>query len=446
MSVALDVDAATYDSAAEALGTASATVRTAHTDLTGALAGLAAMGGDDASSEDWVAGYDPAARDLEAAIADLATAWGTLAQAASTSGANHRDADSGSVYRGPGGASAGPSDDGALGPVSSSPPPSALGGDAEGMPDGWDLVVDHLQGWTWPSADTGKLRDAAAAWRSAGGMLGYTPADGATARGLLGDQRSPEIALATSAIGDVETAARDLASACEELAQACEDYATQVETTRNTIKGLLRDLVIEIAATAAVSGLASLVTFGGAAAAGAAVAVQRAISCARRIVAALMALKAIRAAATLVRSVGRIRAVRSVLQRFRGFRGRRSRPSSTPGGPPVKPRPTTPSGTHAPPRVRGPDGEDLPGVPEGATPVRPSDTGKGWIYDVRGAEGLDPRVVEVRVMDPVTGGPHPKPNGYVVYLNEAGQTVNPVTGKTTIGKKDPYAHIELPGP
>ena len=69
-----------------------------------------------------------------------------------------------------------------------------------------------------------------------------------------------------------------LATTCRDLADSCDDYATQVDTTRETIKGLLRDLLIELAATAAVSALGSLVTSGGAAAAGAAVAAARAIA------------------------------------------------------------------------------------------------------------------------------------------------------------------------
>ncbi|MFF6781959.1 RHS repeat-associated core domain-containing protein [Streptomyces sp. NPDC012510] len=92
--------------------------------------------------------------------------------------------------------------------------------------------------------------------------------------------------------------------------------------------------------------------------------------------------------------------------------------------------------------VTGPAGEVLP-LPKGAagTPVA---TGKGWAYDIpTGTKGLDPRVVQVRVMDPVTTGKYQYPNGYVVYMNKAGQSVNPLTGQT-VGKADPYNHIPIP--
>ena len=46
-------------------------------------------------------------------------------------------------------------------------------------------------------------------------------------------------------------------------------------------------------------------------------------------------------------------------------------------------------------------------------------------------------------MDPVTTGPYQSQNGYVVYMNKAGQSVNPLTGQT-VSKADPYNHIPIP--
>jgi hypothetical protein len=90
--------------------------------------------------------------------------------------------------------------------------------------------------------------------------------------------------------------------------------------------------------------------------------------------------------------------------------------------------------------IIGPNGEILPGIPDGEVGV-PSATGKGTIYQIpEGTTGVDSRVTQMRVMDP-TGR---YPDGYVVYMNKGGQTVNPVTGRTTVGKADPYGHVELP--
>lgn len=46
-------------------------------------------------------------------------------------------------------------------------------------------------------------------------------------------------------------------------------------------------------------------------------------------------------------------------------------------------------------------------------------------------------------MDTVTSGKFVYPKGYAVYMNGAGQTVNPLTGQT-IGSSHPFAHIPLP--
>jgi RHS repeat-associated protein len=93
--------------------------------------------------------------------------------------------------------------------------------------------------------------------------------------------------------------------------------------------------------------------------------------------------------------------------------------------------------------VRVPGDLKLPGVPKGATGV-PVQSGKGLEYSIpRGTPELDPRVTRIRVMDPVTAGKYQYPHGYVVYMNDLGQTVNPLTGRV-IPPSDPYAHIGLP--
>lgn len=86
-----------------------------------------------------------------------------------------------------------------------------------------------------------------------------------------------------------------------------------------------------------------------------------------------------------------------------------------------------------------PSGEAVP-VPEGATGPTPVRTGKGFQFTGgSGGHGLDPRVTDVRVMDPVTTGKYQYPNGYVSYSNRAGQAVNPYTGQT-LSRSDPWWH------
>jgi RHS repeat-associated protein len=123
-------------------------------------------------------------------------------------------------------------------------------------------------------------------------------------------------------------------------------------------------------------------------------------------------------------------------------------PASTPPTPapyvtPAAPVPAAPAAP-APGFVVTPQGEAIP-VPKGAVGPTPSITGKGFQYKGgSGGSGLDPKVSDVRIMDPTAPkGPSPGyPGGYVSYSNRAGQTVNPATGRT-IPPTDPQWHIPL---
>lgn len=78
-------------------------------------------------------------------------------------------------------------------------------------------------------------------------------------------------------------------------------------------------------------------------------------------------------------------------------------------------------------------------VPEGAVGPTMAETGKGIQFTGgSGGRGQDPRVTDVRIMDPVTSGKYQYPDGYVVYSNGS-QTVNPWTGQT-VSNADPWAH------
>ena len=315
----LEVDSGGYDSAAEALEGGNLILAGGYRTLTGKLGGYSAMAGDDATSEDFVENYDAAATDTVAAFAELTTAYGNLSVLTSTSGANHREANRRSVYR-KGGGPSGDDKDPQPEVVSACTPPSSLGGDNADMPEFWTLVVDHLQGYAWPSADTGKLREAASTWRAAAGTIDRAPSYAEVASTQIGAQRSPEVPFARSALRELRTQSKDLADQCRELATACDDYAEQVDQTRQTIKDLVRDLAIEIGATAVVSGIASFVTFGGAAVVGGGVATARAISCANKIIRVLAALKAVRAVAVMARTLPKIRGIRTALKKFQNIR------------------------------------------------------------------------------------------------------------------------------
>jgi DNA-binding Lrp family transcriptional regulator len=241
----IDVDGAGYDSATEALFGANHSAAIHYNALIGKLGGFGAMAGDDKSSGDFTTKYDAAARGAVGACNDLVDAFATLGILTAASIDNHRKANAGSVYGKPqpvydGGALPG---DGPV-DVSEYTPPSALGGDNEDLPDFWNLITDYLEGWTWPGADTGRLRQAATAWRTAAtcilGLTSYC----IVAVSMFQGQRSPEIPLAIDATNDLKTQVTDLAAELRAIGDACDDYATQVEQTRAAIRGFLTDLAI----------------------------------------------------------------------------------------------------------------------------------------------------------------------------------------------------------
>jgi len=71
--------------------------------------------------------------------------------------------------------------------------------------------------------------------------------------------------------------------------------------------------------------------------------------------------------------------------------------------------------------------------------------GRGFRYiGGSGGHGLDARVSEVRIMDPVPprGRSSGYTGGYVTYSNAVGQSVNRYTGRT-VAQADPIRHIPI---
>ena len=234
---------------------------------------------------------------------------------------NHRRANADSVYGRPR-----PTYEGGVpgdGPVqvAAFTPPTSLGGDNEDMPDWWNHVVDHLQGFGWPSANTDQLRDAASAWESAASST----VDGLTGKidvavSMLETQRSPEIPTALSVLGTTRGHVVDLAAQLRALGGACRDYGTQVDETRQTIKDLLHDLAVECAVGAGIGVGLSFFTFGGAGAVAAGVIAARAIKYAHRILTALRALRAARAIPKIAKTVPELGRIRMALENLKAAR------------------------------------------------------------------------------------------------------------------------------
>ncbi|MDN4173313.1 hypothetical protein QWY28_10195 [Nocardioides sp. SOB77] len=317
------VDAAGFDTAAEAFATANGVVAQFYGGLTSALAGYGSMAGDDQTSDEFARDYDTAAAEAVGAAQELVGALAGMARLTAATGANHRGANASSVYGADPPVYDGDQHDAlpdTTVSVSSYTPPSAVGGDDPDTPQFWDMITDYLEGWTWPGADTGKLREAAGVWRQFGSNVErQTTAYLDSALGQLRAQRSPEVELAAGVTEDLRLQVQQLALHCEDIATACEDYATQVEAVRETVRGIMRDLAIEIGATAVVAGIASIFSGGAAAGGGAAVAGWRLSSAARKVIAAFSAMKAaVRGAAVakLVRVAQKVPVLRGRLRRI----------------------------------------------------------------------------------------------------------------------------------
>ncbi len=316
----LEVTGTSYDSAAEALYGANQVAAMAYDSLTDKLAGYHALGGDDASSEEFVASYDEAAQAAVDALRLLVDGLGTLGDVTFASVQNHRRANADSVY-----GRARPTYDGGLpgdGPVevTAFTPPTSLGGDNDDLPDWWNHVVDHLQGFGWPSANTDQLRDAATAWESAASTVDGLTGKIDVAVAMLETQRSPEIPTALSVLGTTRGHVVDLAAQLRALGEACRDYGTQVDETRQTIKDLLHDLAVECAVSAGIGVGLSFFTFGGAGVVAGGVIAARAVKYAVRILSALKALRAARAVVRIGAVTARLGPIRLALENLRTAR------------------------------------------------------------------------------------------------------------------------------
>lgn len=306
-----------YVSAAEAFVRANQLAASSHDRLGAVLVRSAAMAGDDATATEFGEGYDVAATEVLGADAELVDALATLARLVDRSSENHRAAESSSaVDRSP---AVAPSPVPDLVAVSTTRLPSCIGGDDPDLPELWNLVVDHLQGFAWPNADVDRLRSAGTAWRNAASMLRMIPDLCRTGSSALESQHSAEVRVALDAVADLSRGVEELARMHDDVGRACLDHADDVEEHREIVKGILHDLAVEVGVTLGVGIALSFFTFGGGAVIGTAIAATRSVAAAHRILATLHALQAAArlGAVPRVASVSDdIRPLRSVLARF----------------------------------------------------------------------------------------------------------------------------------
>jgi Bacterial CdiA-CT RNAse A domain len=320
--VRLAISGRGYASATEAFISGNRWAARACETLAGQLQGYAGMAGDDATATDFAASYDEAARESVEALADLVAAFGSLGHLAEASLSNHRAADARSVITRSVLDIAAPTlADRSVG-ILPATPPSSLGGDPSSLPGWANWVLDLLEGVIWPDADTDRLRQAAATWRTAAGSVDVLTSHCDQALRGFEDELSPEIPLAVATTQDLRRTVEELAAQLDALGTTCEEYAAHVDAKREEMLGLLEELVAELAAGAIAAGFLTFVSGGLAAAGGGALAGTRLAAAARELRAIVDALRVLTggSAARLRPVAASVRTSRAYLSRLTAAR------------------------------------------------------------------------------------------------------------------------------
>ncbi len=327
------VETGGFTSAADACRTGNQISALLCESLAGKLAGYAGMAGDDATSADFAASYDAGARQALDTLAELTHAFIGLGRLLTATGANHRDAEAASAavsaYSG------GSLDEDDYVRVSPASPPSCLGANPVSLGTVETFILDHIEGFVWPGADTELLLDAATTWRRAGEAVADLDAHCDIAAGFLEHQVSPEIPLALSALAELRSLIGDTADALVSVGTACEEYADAVRATHDRTRALLAEIGQMVVEGAVISAIVGGITGGlGAGAAGSA-ALARISAQAPRFHALLVGLRATgTATAGRLRTAGDgLRTVRTRVEKFARVPARSERGSMrVPGG------------------------------------------------------------------------------------------------------------------
>jgi hypothetical protein len=247
--VANDVDPHAYGNASDKMVKLAAAVLKSG-GLGGALSGQSGMAGSDDAAKAFADGYDKAAPQALTAMNNVASTCFSAAQLLWTTGDNYAEADADST---PGG---GHKDYPYVEPESNEswPPnsPSVLGGSGDDGPDGfigeiWRLV-EQFVGHVWPNGHQDRLRSVGEAWTTASKDLGGHQNDISAIIGLIGQQQSPEIPVATARIKAIGEDLGDIAKACDDIGKSCNEYAQHIDDAHSDLISALEEMAVEAAA------------------------------------------------------------------------------------------------------------------------------------------------------------------------------------------------------
>ncbi len=288
------VNASAFVSDAGQVGVAARKIQSATSSVAGRLAGCSGMAGIDPMAEDFVLGAEQEGG-YDRSMASMLQAGGTLAQALAGFEAYLLGLASGYRQMEIAGTEAGANQYASLAPtaiVGSCPyTGSALGDEQRGTPQGdvMQWVEDFLRdnaGIVFPTADTGKVSNAASAWSDYQTAL-------LAAQSTLDSALPGTLAATFPQSGDVSkvqaklsTLIGDLADDAQSLNAGCTQYANDVESIRGELLSMAAQIVAEILLDVGIGLVLSAFTFG----AGALVAAGKAITTVLKWVPRLLAL------------------------------------------------------------------------------------------------------------------------------------------------------------
>ena len=318
------------------------------------LGGTGSMAGTDDAGRAWATSYDERVKEVLGAVNDLTKALENYGGVVMQAGYNHAAAEHNATPGNQGPAPAMPPEPASTSGVLSAPP--SAGGPGRGLVDAIGLM--QQVGVPVPDGDTDKVSTAADAWdRLATVYQTKTIAEGleVDAR-TFRDTQSSEVEYIVRDLDELRDAMTSVTDGCAELSQSCKDYKSALDDLRKQLEGILEDLAIELAVTAAIGIAASFVSFGAGAVAGTAKAAQSITKFARIISEAVGAWKISKNIASGVKKARDIAGLRAKLQRIINM-GRKGKPRA----PSVKIPDTAPKSIngytkHAEDQIAGRDG------------------------------------------------------------------------------------------
>ncbi|MGW0058110.1 ADP-ribosyltransferase [Nocardia nova] len=273
MGTAIAVQPQVFYDAAAALHTAAANLYSTVDGKWDALGDCEHMAGTYEEARKWSESYDEHAYDAMATAVHTAEALDSYAGVLREMGYNHALADWNAIL---GDKGAPPEKPAAPTPAvySCRVPLASAGGPSNGLEDGGVKLAEKI-GITVPNGDTGKLANVAAAWKelAAHDAVAKLADEVERVHGLFGDIQTPEVEFISGDLGQLKTAATDVASVFTALGGACAEHCDALVKLREDLKTQLeelgKELLKELAITAAIGVVTSFVTFGvGAAIAG----------------------------------------------------------------------------------------------------------------------------------------------------------------------------------